>query len=109
MATRLFYILLVGAIILLVVFELTFKPDHLNWAKETLLMKQESHHKPRYIFVDLGANSADSLEAFLQHDNAKFQYEYPRPEWATYDQACELIPMSLLENTRLSLELIVDF
>jgi hypothetical protein len=46
-------------------------------------------HKPRYIFVDLGANRADSLEAFLKHQNAKFQYDFPRPDWATHDQAGE--------------------
>lgn len=44
---------------------------------------------PRYIFVDLGTNSADSLEAFLRHDGAKFSYEFPRPDWATYEQAGE--------------------
>ena len=43
--------------------------------------------KPRYIFVDLGANGADSLEVFLQHERTKFKYEFPRPEWANYDQA----------------------
>ena len=45
--------------------------------------------KPRYIFVDLGANGADSLEVFLQHEKTKFQYDFPRPEWATHDQAGE--------------------
>ncbi|KAK2034740.1 FkbM family methyltransferase [Colletotrichum zoysiae] len=43
--------------------------------------------KPRYIFVDLGANRADSLEAFLQHPNAKFEYDFPSPPWATHEQA----------------------
>jgi len=43
--------------------------------------------KRRYIFLDLGANAADSLEVFLKHENAKFQYDFPRPDWATYDQA----------------------
>jgi hypothetical protein len=46
-------------------------------------------HKPRYIFVDLGANGADSLEVFLQHEKTKFKYDFPRPEWATHDQAGE--------------------
>lgn len=45
--------------------------------------------KPRFIFVDLGANAADSLEVFLRHEGAKYEYEFPRPEWATYDQAGE--------------------
>ena len=48
-----------------------------------------SGHKPRYIFVDLGANGADSLEAFLQKERTKFQYDFPRPDWATHDQAGE--------------------
>ncbi|KAG0000776.1 hypothetical protein BGZ65_004069, partial [Modicella reniformis] len=43
--------------------------------------------KPRYIFVDLGANRADSLEAFLQVTGAKYHYFYPRPEWASHAQA----------------------
>ena len=43
--------------------------------------------KPRYIFVDLGANRADSLEAFLRHPDAKFKRDFPRPSWATYEQA----------------------
>ena len=45
--------------------------------------------KPRYIFIDLGANGADSLEVFLQHEESKFQYDFPRPEWATHDKAGE--------------------
>ena len=53
-------------------------------------------HKPRYIFVDLGANSADSLEVFLKHENAKFEYDFPRPDWATHDQAGEYLDRALL-------------
>lgn len=45
--------------------------------------------KPRYIFVDLGANSADSLEVFLKHEGAKFEYDFPCPDWATPNQAGE--------------------
>ena len=47
----------------------------------------DSSHKPRYIFVDLGANSADSLESFLQHKDAKFEFDFPRPDWATHEEA----------------------
>ncbi|KAG0041889.1 hypothetical protein BGZ83_001191 [Gryganskiella cystojenkinii] len=43
--------------------------------------------KPRYIFVDLGANGADSLEAFLEEPKAKFHYDYPSPTWATHRDA----------------------
>ncbi|KAF9090582.1 hypothetical protein BGX23_005915 [Mortierella sp. AD031] len=43
--------------------------------------------KPRYIFIDLGANRSDSLEVFLQKPGAKYQYTYPKPDWATYEQA----------------------
>lgn len=43
--------------------------------------------KPRYIFVDLGANAADSLEAFLKHPNAKFEYDFPAPKWAKHEDA----------------------
>lgn len=46
-----------------------------------------SSDKPRYIFVDLGANRVDSLEAFLQHPDAKFKYDFPSPGWATHDDA----------------------
>ncbi|KYK59647.1 FkbM family methyltransferase [Drechmeria coniospora] len=50
-------------------------------------MQNRSGEKRRYIFVDLGANNADSLETFLQHDGAKFAYNFPRPDWATHEQA----------------------
>ncbi|KAM0739662.1 hypothetical protein ACQRIT_004846 [Beauveria bassiana] len=43
--------------------------------------------KPRYIFVDLGANGADSLETFLETPEAKFKYDFPAPQWATHDDA----------------------
>lgn len=43
--------------------------------------------KPRFVFVDLGANRADSLEAFLKVPNSKFQYNYPRPSWARHQDA----------------------
>ncbi|KAF9907336.1 hypothetical protein BX616_000459 [Lobosporangium transversale] len=43
--------------------------------------------KPRYIFVDLGANRADSLDVFLKRPNTKFNYNFPRPEWANYEDA----------------------
>ncbi|KAG0208705.1 hypothetical protein BGX28_000403, partial [Mortierella sp. GBA30] len=42
--------------------------------------------KRRYIFVDLGANGADTLDVFLKHPGARYQYDYPRPEWATYEE-----------------------
>ncbi|ATY63111.1 family methyltransferase [Cordyceps militaris] len=48
-------------------------------------MAKES--RPRYIFVDLGANSADSLETFLETPAAKFKYDFPSPPWATHDEA----------------------
>ncbi|KAG0043824.1 hypothetical protein BGZ83_011001 [Gryganskiella cystojenkinii] len=44
-------------------------------------------NKPRYVFIDLGANGADSLEAFLQHPDAKFHYDFPRPPWAKREDA----------------------
>ncbi|KAF8935736.1 FkbM family methyltransferase [Dissophora ornata] len=43
--------------------------------------------KPRFIFVDLGANRADSLDVFMQQADTKFKFDFPRPEWATYEQA----------------------
>ncbi|CAO3569220.1 unnamed protein product [Mortierella alpina] len=48
---------------------------------------QQSPSKRRYIFVDLGANRADSLEVFLKNPNAKFDYDFPRPSWATHEEA----------------------
>ncbi|KAJ5364855.1 uncharacterized protein N7496_010568 [Penicillium cataractarum] len=45
--------------------------------------------RPRYIFIDIGANRADTLEVFLKQKSAKFEYDFPRPDWATYDQAGE--------------------
>jgi len=47
----------------------------------------QDSHKPRYIFIDLGANRGDSLDVFLQHSNAKFQYDFPYPDWATHNEA----------------------
>ncbi|GJJ73022.1 hypothetical protein EMPS_05380 [Entomortierella parvispora] len=43
--------------------------------------------KPRFVFVDLGANRADSMEAFLKISNSKFQFDYPRPAWAKHEDA----------------------
>ncbi|EXU97251.1 methyltransferase FkbM domain protein [Metarhizium robertsii] len=48
---------------------------------------RRSSIRPRYIFVDLGANIGDSLDAFLRKEDAKFQYEFPRPDWARYEEA----------------------
>jgi len=36
--------------------------------------------KSRYIFLDLGANRADTLKVFLQEPNTKFNYSYPLPD-----------------------------
>lgn len=52
--------------------------------------------KARYFFIDVGANRADSLEVFLKHKDAKFEYDFPRPEWATYEQAGESLDSVLL-------------
>ncbi|KXL49470.1 hypothetical protein M433DRAFT_8502 [Acidomyces richmondensis BFW] len=55
-----------------------------------LLLATFYSHKPhnaRYIFVDLGANRADSLETFLGHKDVKFAYDFPHPEWAMHDEA----------------------
>ncbi|XWW92858.1 hypothetical protein V2A60_000785 [Cordyceps javanica] len=43
--------------------------------------------RPRYVFVDLGANGADSLETFLQTSEAKFKYDFPAPPWSTHKEA----------------------
>ncbi|KAG0259528.1 hypothetical protein BG011_002576 [Mortierella polycephala] len=59
----------------------------LNQSDKSYRATQLPESKPRYIFVDLGANRADSLEAFLQHQGAKFSHTFPRPEWASYDDA----------------------
>lgn len=48
---------------------------------------QHTGRKPRYVFVDLGANRADSLEVFLKEPHAKWHEDFPKPDWATYDQA----------------------
>ncbi|KAG0043823.1 hypothetical protein BGZ83_011000 [Gryganskiella cystojenkinii] len=61
-------------------------------APPTLVAKQASGNSPdpnapRYIFVDLGANGADSLETFLQSFNAKFSYSFPKPSWANHEDA----------------------
>ncbi|KAG0237099.1 hypothetical protein BGW41_000267 [Actinomortierella wolfii] len=43
--------------------------------------------KPRFIFVDLGANRADSMDVFLKRPGTKFNYDYPKPDWARYEDA----------------------
>ncbi len=63
-----------SALLLLITFH---RSDFLDDSVGGLAGSGRRGHKPRYIFVDLGANSADSLEAFLQHENAKFQYDFP--------------------------------
>lgn len=57
---------------------LTFRNSAMEWYRQP---------KPRYIFVDLGANGADSFEAFLQNPGAKFHYDFPRPTWAKHEDA----------------------
>jgi hypothetical protein len=46
-----------------------------------------SRGKPRYIFVDLGANKGDSLDVFLGNKDGKFDYKFPCPGWSTPRQA----------------------
>jgi hypothetical protein len=41
----------------------------------------------RYVFVDLGANRADSLRVFLKQNHTKFEYDFPRPEGCEYSDA----------------------
>jgi hypothetical protein len=60
--------------------------------------KGRDSYSPRYIFVDLGANGADSLEAFLQNEGSKFQFNFPRPSWAEHNQAGELFANSALRK-----------
>ena len=33
----------------------------------------------RFVFIDLGANRADSVRVFLKEPNTKFQYDFPKP------------------------------
>lgn len=61
--------------------------------------------RPRFIFVDLGANRADSLDAFLGKTDAKFQFEFPRPDWARYDQAGEFPGPCAIANHNLTVKL----
>lgn len=41
--------------------------------------------KPRYIFVNLGVGSGESLEVFLK--NSETKSDLPKPEWAEYHDA----------------------
>ncbi|KAF8929964.1 hypothetical protein EDD21DRAFT_382568 [Dissophora ornata] len=54
---------------------------------QTILRPKDRGAKPRFIFVDLGAKGADTLDVFMQRPGAKFKFDFPRPEWATYEQA----------------------
>jgi len=42
---------------------------------------------PRYVFIDLGANSADTLMVFLKETKTKFVYDYPKPPGHSYHDA----------------------
>ncbi|KHN94100.1 uncharacterized protein MAM_08030 [Metarhizium album ARSEF 1941] len=69
---------------------LVLNQDDVNFIKMPFTrstVRPRSAVRPRYVFVDLGANRADSLDIFLQRREAKFQYEFPRPEWARHDEA----------------------
>ena len=84
----------VSALLLLATFY-NHKPfrDHFQDPK-----KGENPHKGRYVFVDLGANRADSLEVFLGHENSKFVFDFPRPDWATHEEAGEDCTLCLLRE-----------
>ncbi|KAF9953377.1 hypothetical protein BGZ70_000265 [Mortierella alpina] len=74
----------VSVLLLLVAHRGVSPPSHELAASSS---SQQSPGKRRYIFVDLGANRADSLEVFLKNPNAKFAYDFPRPSWATHEEA----------------------
>ena len=38
-----------------------------------------ANHTGRYVFVDLGANRADTLKVFLDRPDAKFKYKFAAP------------------------------
>lgn len=58
--------------------------------------------KPRYIFVDLGANSADSLEVVVTHEDAKFEYDFLCPDWAHRARLVSIIDNLPLARVRTS-------
>lgn len=77
-----------------------------------LLLATFYSHKPhnaRYIFVDLGANRADSLETFLGHKDVKFAYDFPHPEWAMHDEAGEFKIMFAGRSARMIIFHVVLF
>ncbi|KAJ3149651.1 hypothetical protein HDU89_003704 [Geranomyces variabilis] len=41
----------------------------------------------RFVFIDLGANRADTLSVFLQDPAAKFHYAFPKPDECAYTDA----------------------
>ncbi|TPX32751.1 hypothetical protein SmJEL517_g04251 [Synchytrium microbalum] len=52
--------------------------------------QEESDSVPRRcVFLDLGANRADTLKVFLKEPDAKFKYDFPVPFWATHE-TCEI-------------------
>jgi len=62
------------------------QPQHvITQQHEPTLTK--NRNESRYIFVDLGANSADSFKAFLQENRTKFKYDYPKPEGKNHSDA----------------------
>ena len=43
--------------------------------------------QPRFVFIDLGANRADTLRVFLKEKNTKFHYDFPKPKRKEYKDA----------------------
>lgn len=48
-------------------------------ATDTYAVVASKNYTGRYIFIDLGANKADTLKVFLGYSDAKFNFEFATP------------------------------
>ncbi|GAO18170.1 uncharacterized protein UV8b_01173 [Ustilaginoidea virens] len=86
---RIWIYLLGVVVVLLVAFHKTEYGGGLGGSELASIWRNSriQQRKPRYVFVDLGANRADSLKTFLEVEDAKFKFSFPKPDWATHEQA----------------------
>ena len=92
--TRVIIVAITSIAILFFVFKISF--DQMNEIKnlkitfdqfKKTLTTRLYNYKPRYVFIDLGANKADSLRVFLKEPKTKYVYDYPKPDNMEYDDA----------------------
>ena len=102
--TRVIIVAITSIAILFFVFKISF--DQMNEIKnlkitfdqfkKTLTTNTTRLYKPRYVFIDLGANKADSLRVFLKEPKTKYVYDYSKcPDLLSAQKRFNLLSIKL--------------